>query len=271
MRGPKCDKSGLKKGAWSADEDQKLVAYIKRYSIWNWTEIPKHAGLSRTGKSCRLRWMNYLCPDIKRGNITKEEEDTIIELHKTLGNRWSTIASKLHGRTDNEIKNYWHTHLKKHIKDNTPMPEIEPQERGTSNCEDKLKNSHIDTNVRLNISPIFSGSEGSFSVPLSPDTSLSEWIQSSSGPDFGVDEEQKIEVNNIEQNGELHYFLEELPLLCKDLSMEDEIAAFVEPKVPQEWCQEPLIPYTFNMCDYWLNLFLQADMSGMEEPNNVFF
>lgn len=154
------------------------------------------------------------------------------------------------------------------MKDNTPVPEIEPQELETSNCEDELKNLNNDTNVKLNISPIFSSSEGSFSVTMLPDISLmSEWTQSRSGPDFGVDEEQKIEVNNIEQNGDLHSFLEELPLLCQDLSMEDEIAAFVEPKVPEE----PLIPYTFNMCDYWLNLFLQADMSGMEEPNNVFF
>lgn len=48
------------------------------------------AGLKRCGKSCRLRWLNYLRPDIKRGNITQEEEDLIIRLHKLLGNRFST-------------------------------------------------------------------------------------------------------------------------------------------------------------------------------------
>ncbi|XP_031259274.1 transcription factor MYB13-like [Pistacia vera] len=105
--------SNLKRGSWSPEEDQKLIAYISKYGIWNWTEMPKPAGLLRTGKSCRLRWMNYLRPDIKRGNFTQEEEEIIIQMHQELGNRWSTIAARLPGRTDNEIKNYWHTRLSK--------------------------------------------------------------------------------------------------------------------------------------------------------------
>ncbi|XP_015571052.1 transcription factor MYB4 [Ricinus communis] len=116
VRTPCCDKSGLKKGTWTPEEDRKLMAYVTRYGCWNWRQLPKFAGLSRCGKSCRLRWLNYLRPNIKRGNYTKEEEDTILKLHASLGNRWSAIAAHLPGRTDNEIKNHWHTNLKKRIQ-----------------------------------------------------------------------------------------------------------------------------------------------------------
>ncbi|KAL8502259.1 hypothetical protein ACS0TY_021399 [Phlomoides rotata] len=71
--------------------------------------------LQRCGKSCRLRWTNYLRPDIKRGRFSFEEEETIIQLHSVLGNKWSSIAARLPGRTDNEIKNYWNTHIRKRL------------------------------------------------------------------------------------------------------------------------------------------------------------
>lgn len=115
MRAPCCEKMGLKKGPWTAEEDEILVSYIQRYGHGNWRALPKQAGLLRCGKSCRLRWTNYLRPDIKRGNFTREEEEAIISLHGQLGNKWSAIAAQLPGRTDNEIKNVWHTHLKKRV------------------------------------------------------------------------------------------------------------------------------------------------------------
>ncbi|GAA0153677.1 homeodomain transcription factor [Lithospermum erythrorhizon] len=115
VRAPCCEKMGVKKGPWTTEEDQILISYIQRYGHDNWRALPKQAGLLRCGKSCRLRWINYLRPDIKRGNFSKEEEETIIKLHELLGNRWSAIATRLPGRTDNEIKNFWNTHLKKKL------------------------------------------------------------------------------------------------------------------------------------------------------------
>ncbi|CAN6204410.1 unnamed protein product [Urochloa humidicola] len=115
-RQPCCDKVGLKKGPWTAEEDQKLVSFLLNNGQCCWRAVPKLAGLLRCGKSCRLRWTNYLRPDLKRGLLSPEEEKTVIDLHAELGNRWSKIASHLPGRTDNEIKNHWNTHIKKKLK-----------------------------------------------------------------------------------------------------------------------------------------------------------
>ncbi|XP_008807672.1 myb-related protein 308-like [Phoenix dactylifera] len=114
-RSPCCEKAHTNKGAWTKEEDQRLIAYIKAHGEGCWRSLPKAAGLLRCGKSCRLRWINYLRPDLKRGNFTEEEDELIIKLHALLGNKWSLIAGRLPGRTDNEIKNYWNTHIKRKL------------------------------------------------------------------------------------------------------------------------------------------------------------
>ncbi|CAJ1943526.1 unnamed protein product [Sphenostylis stenocarpa] len=114
-RQPCCDKLGVKKGPWTAEEDKKLINFILTNGQCCWRAVPKLAGLRRCGKSCRLRWTNYLRPDLKRGLLTEAEEQLVIDLHARLGNRWSKIASRLPGRTDNEIKNHWNTHIKKKL------------------------------------------------------------------------------------------------------------------------------------------------------------
>ncbi|KAL5060840.1 hypothetical protein RYX36_032444, partial [Vicia faba] len=111
-----CYKQKLRKGLWSPEEDEKLLNYITKHGHGCWSSVPKLAGLHRCGKSCRLRWINYLRPDLKRGAFSQEEENSIIELHALLGNRWSQIAAQLPGRTDNEIKNLWNSNLKKKLK-----------------------------------------------------------------------------------------------------------------------------------------------------------
>ncbi|XVE98731.1 hypothetical protein REPUB_Repub03eG0133500 [Reevesia pubescens] len=115
-RAPCCDKANVKKGPWSPEEDDKLKAYIEKYGTGgNWIALPQKIGLKRCGKSCRLRWLNYLRPNIKHGGFSEEEDNIICSLYISIGSRWSIIAAQLPGRTDNDIKNYWNTKLKKKL------------------------------------------------------------------------------------------------------------------------------------------------------------
>ncbi|KAI4380291.1 hypothetical protein MLD38_006497 [Melastoma candidum] len=115
--GPRMTRKGANRGGpWTAEEDLKLARAIEVHGPRMWKLVAVEAGLSRGGKSCRLRWLNYLRPNLKRGNISDQEEDLILRLHRLLGNRWSLIAGRLPGRTDNEIKNYWNTHLHRKVE-----------------------------------------------------------------------------------------------------------------------------------------------------------
>ncbi|CAK9161988.1 unnamed protein product [Ilex paraguariensis] len=150
---PCCIKVGLKRGPWTPEEDELLANYIRREGEGRWRTMPKKAGLLRCGKSCRLRWMNYLRPSVKRGHIAPDEEDLILRLHRLLGNRWSLIAGRIPGRTDNEIKNYWNTHLSKKLisqgidpRTHKPLNTNISDKASSSNA---YHSSHYDANLVL--------------------------------------------------------------------------------------------------------------------------
>ncbi|KAJ0848183.1 putative transcription factor MYB-HB-like family [Helianthus annuus] len=157
---PCCDKGEVKKGAWTPEEDKILVDYITKNGHGTWRSFPKLAGLRRCGKSCRLRWTNYLRPDIKRGAFSYDEEQKIFQLHALLGNKWASIASRLPGRTDNEIKNYWNSHLRKRIPDKdtatlqassaSTSADIKPNLLSTAEHE----SASVEADARLSMDPI---------------------------------------------------------------------------------------------------------------------
>ncbi|URE15468.1 myb-like DNA-binding domain containing protein [Musa troglodytarum] len=134
--------------------------------------LVRMAGLNRCSRSCRLRWLNYLLPDIKRGNISHEEEDLIIRLHNLLGNRWSLIAGRLPGRTDNEIKNYWNTVLKK---------KVQGQSVDMHSGEDEHMNSKCQETIRC---PEFGNSTGRKNTPSVPQHGKNKFRESLVGGDI---------------------------------------------------------------------------------------
>lgn len=147
----------MKKGPWTSAEDSILVDYVKKHGEGNWNAVQKHSGLFRCGKSCRLRWANHLRPNLKKGSFTAEEERLIIELHAKMGNKWAQMAAHLPGRTDNEIKNYWNTRIKRRQRAGLPLypPEVclqalqesqHDQNTGGVNGEDRGHHDLLQTN-----------------------------------------------------------------------------------------------------------------------------
>ncbi|XP_073026871.1 myb-related protein MYBAS2-like [Primulina eburnea] len=168
---------GWKKGPWTTEEDRLLMEYVKLHGEGRWNNVATLVGLKRNGKSCRLRWVNYLRPDLKRGQITPHEETVILELHARWGNRWSTIARSLPGRTDNEIKNYWRTHFKKKGK---PATSKTPTEKTSAHMlrrqqfqQQRYQQDQIDMNTIMSFmfkeidddSPIFTQSMQEIAYP----------------------------------------------------------------------------------------------------------
>ncbi|XP_076957911.1 transcription factor MYB53-like [Bidens hawaiensis] len=164
-------KQKLNKGLWSPEEDEKLLKYITRFGVGCWSSVPKHAGLQRCGKSCRLRWINYLRPDLKRGTFSQQEENIILDLHQVLGNRWAQIAAQLPGRTDNEIKNYWNSCLKKKLMKQGIDPNTHTPITSNVYVKDKrieLASSSSSMQVKVELENSFNINNGGLMLSSSP-------------------------------------------------------------------------------------------------------
>ncbi|XP_009757133.1 transcription factor MYB20-like [Nicotiana tabacum] len=210
-RKPCCDKDEVKKGPWSAEEDKKLINFILINGQCCWRSLPRLAGLLRCGKSCRLRWTNYLRPDLKRGLLSEYEEKMVIDLHAQLGNRWSKIASHLPGRTDNEIKNHWNTHIKKKLKKMGIDPAThQPITVDQPNIEHPTKNQPIIQQEKQKTMPI----SPSHAVPeimniLDHNKELVETPILSTITDIKLDDDN----NNNNKNTGTSFYTDEAPVI----------------------------------------------------------
>ncbi|KAF8692888.1 hypothetical protein HU200_039246 [Digitaria exilis] len=251
-RAPCCEKMGLKRGPWTPEEDRVLVAHIERHGHSNWRALPKQAGLLRCGKSCRLRWINYLRPDIKRGNFTPEEEDAIIHLHHMLGNRWSAIAARLPGRTDNEIKNVWHTHIKKRLEPKAAASSQQAPKRKPKKQQQQKQPAEV---VMLDgpASATVPVSSPEQSLSTSTTTTITDYSAASSfennaADSFTSEEEEDYQIEDS-------FWSETLAMTAVDTSdsfgMEGEDASGAS---------------TSDDVDFWLKLFMQAsDMQNLPQ------
>ncbi|XP_027075728.1 uncharacterized protein [Coffea arabica] len=225
-RRPCCDKVGLTRGPWSADEDMKLISFILTNGQCCWRDVPKLAGLLRCGKSCRLRWTNYLRPDLKRGLLSEHEEKMVIDLHSQLGNRWSKIASHLPGRTDNEIKNHWNTHIKKKLMNmgidpvtHKPLPQStssteQPQEEQPKNHPDSDQEPKKEPASSVSINDIISEmDEQKREAETSMQSTLTDAIQEEEDKSISIPQCQidssSVEFNNV-------FSIDEVPMIEPD-------------------------------------------------------
>ncbi|XP_020595791.1 transcription factor MYB30-like [Phalaenopsis equestris] len=199
-RSPRCDNTGIKKGPWTPEEDILLFSYIQQHGPGKWRSVPINAGLKRCSKSCRLRWTNYLRPGIKRGSFTPQEEGIIVQLQALIGNRWAAIASYLPRRTDNDIKNYWNTHLKKKLNNGgatITLGHLNSPNDHPSYFHSPLISIETPTSNPKNSSSSYAASEDNIS------RLLHGWLQSSSQPE--VDHGSRVFNDNIKNDSLINY------------------------------------------------------------------
>jgi len=274
-RAPCCDKENVKRGPWSAEEDSKLKNFIEKYGTGgNWISLPQKAGLKRCGKSCRLRWLNYLRPNIKHGGFSDEEDRVICTLFATIGSRWSIIAANLPGRTDNDIKNYWNTKLKKKLMgmaiqlnqtETQPIQIPHPQFQSLPTSLSPLYtdfNSNYNPNPFPNAGSLLQTQENLFSFSSSSDGSCGQISYGPYGKDMKQEEMgfQSFVPNEFEEN---HKFMIDFG---NNIGGDEELSSWNEDQKPNGYFENSCFPEEYDLNSYGRNsLFLLNDENRTQQ------
>ncbi|XP_052188003.1 transcription factor MYB48 [Diospyros lotus] len=235
----------IRKGPWTEQEDVQLMLYVNLFGDRRWDFIAKVSGLKRTGKSCRLRWVNYLHPDLKRGKMTPHEERLVLDLHSKWGNRWSRIARKLPGRTDNEIKNYWRTHTRKKAQE---------RKRAISAASSSLSNNSSSSSMSSSTITREEGFPDGKKAPMAPSSSISSNLSAidskersfydTGGKRSGEEEEEEEEEMIVVREKE--YSMDDI---WKDISLCESNEFFCQTMASPIWNYCPEILWTTTTTD----------------------
>ncbi|KAL5990589.1 hypothetical protein ACLOJK_011491 [Asimina triloba] len=321
VRAPCCEKMGLKKGPWTPEEDQILVAYIQKHGHGNWRALPKQADAGRVAgsdgqitcdrtskeetsagkkkkqstnymncleivESGQDTWVRYRAEEVINLIMQAWTPSCMLTHYKAfkhgqeshlqgklmwflLGrHRWSAIAARLPGRTDNEIKNVWHTHLKKRLDWRQVIPEAGRHEPKTtvSKCNiaylggDHLKLVNFPTDQRY---------ESHGNVPTSPQQSSSNISTSATDSSVVTGENVRTAAVKAEYIGATDENLWSEALSGENTAMSEYSGEkAVDPRTKFQFLPASLETGLQNEdgMDFWLNHFLNIEGEFIELP-----